>query len=436
MIKRRQTELKRKPPKWEKERRRRNVIQTIIVIVIVVAITLVGYGYYATRVKPWHQPIVRVNDRVFDMDYFVKMLRLYGAGQDITQDMQLAEALVSYIESNELFRQGAERFDIYANATEIEEKYKSYFGFDPEQISEADFNARVDEWLQEYKLSRAEFTEIFIEQVILQQKMQEYLGNEEYPQDGVFDHVRIQAVLLGTQDEALDVKSQWEAGTSFDDLVNASSPSRYYPDESLEWLPSGIESAVFDEFAFAEGSEGMGLSDPIRDTEYYTTGGYWLLSVTEDSGEGEERELHVLGILLDSSSTANELKDEIAAGGEFADLAQEHSLHSSSKEAGGDMGWLTLDEVKSRFGEDNFDYVVGLGLNDVSDPILGENSKQSGYWLIEVLEREDRALSDEHRASLEQQVYEDWLDQETTSGENLLEDYLDGDKILWALDHL
>ena len=91
---------------------------------------------YDNRIKPWHQPIVKVNDRVFDMNYFVKMLRLYGAGQQNTsQDLQLAQYLVEIIQGNELVRQKAEEFDIDVNDitdAEIEEEIQNQFGFDPD----------------------------------------------------------------------------------------------------------------------------------------------------------------------------------------------------------------------------------------------------------------------------------------------------------------
>ena len=51
----------------------------VIVVAIVSVLAIVGYGYYDTHVKPWHQAIVRVNDETFDMRYFVKMFRLWGA---------------------------------------------------------------------------------------------------------------------------------------------------------------------------------------------------------------------------------------------------------------------------------------------------------------------------------------------------------------------
>jgi parvulin-like peptidyl-prolyl isomerase len=444
LIKRRQEEPKRKVPKWERERQRRRIVQILIVIVIISASVIVGYGYYDARVKPWHQSIVRVNDTVFDMRYFVNMLRLYGAtGQDPNQDAQLVDVVVGSLQNYEIVRQGAEGFGIYANTTGMEAEMKRQFGFDAEEETPAEFDARVEEFAEGRGLSTEDIYEMWIKPAVLQRELQEYLGERDYPEGDAFEHVQIKAMLLGTEDEALEVKDRWHA-EGFDQLVNSSSPSRHYPEESEEvWLPRGIESEAFDESAFGQGSENLGvLSEPVRDTEYWTKGGYWLVMVVDEretegeDGEEGETELQIKGILLDSSIEANELKNSLAEGGDFAELAKDHSLHSASGDQEGDLGWLTSDDIESRFGEENVDAVLGLEHDVVSEPILVETSKQSGYWLIEVLDEKEDTLSDEHRSQLVSRAYSDWLSAEKESEENELEDYLDTDKVRWALEHV
>ena len=426
--------------RWDRERRRRYIVEIIIIVAIISVVAILSYGYYAYRIKPWRQAMVRVNDRVFDMRYFVKALRLYGAGQqDITQQIELAQQIPEALINNELIRQGAERFGIYLNATEVENKLKEYAGFDPEQQTEEEFYDLLKENLAAAGLSVADLKEMFIESMVLQTNLLEAIGNDEqlgYPQDRQYEHVQVQAVLLGTEEEAAEARIEWETGggdAAFEGLVNAS--SRHYPEDDVEWLPRGIESSVFDDFAFAEGSEV--ISEPIQDTTYYTKGGYWLVMVLEKRGEGDAEELHIQGILLDSNATANDLRDRIAAGEDFAEIAQEYSLHSGSKDNGGDMDWLNLEDAKSRFGEDNLDGILGLDLNVLSEPIYYATiSKKSGYWLIKVLSREDMDLSQQHRDILVSQAFNDWLEAERESEENRIENYLDDDKVFWALQHI
>ncbi len=62
--------------KAETDKRRRALILLLIVLAVVSSLSVVGYGYYETSVKPWRQPIVKVNSTVIRMRTFVKMLRL------------------------------------------------------------------------------------------------------------------------------------------------------------------------------------------------------------------------------------------------------------------------------------------------------------------------------------------------------------------------
>jgi parvulin-like peptidyl-prolyl isomerase len=518
----RRVEPKRRPSRWEREKKRRLILEIIILVVIVGVVAagiVVAYGQY---IKPWHQPIVRVNDRVFDMDYFVKMLRLWGVGSDFIQSAQSAVEIIQY---HELMRQAAEEFGIpEVSDDEIKEKVESYLGFDPNSETEEEFNQRVDEALKGVGLSRTDFEQMLIEPMLLEIKLREYMGYQKYPQDETPQHVQVQALLLGTKEEAWEARERWdgywlirvleERGEGDDEemhveailldseekaeevadefngdnfaqlakkyslhsssaknggdlgwlsaedvesrfgadalelelntlsepipiqLVAEYSPSRYYPTkDSIEWLPQGIESSVFDDFAFGEGSEDIGISEPICDTTYWTKGGYWLISVLEERGEGEEKELHLQGILLDSKEKADFLfRSFLLIQDNFAQLAEEYSLHSSSGKNGGDMGWLSVEDVESRFGAD----ILELPLNRLSEPVYEDISKQSGYWVIEVLAREDRELSKEHRDSLSSQAFSDWREEEENRAkeEGWIESYLDYEKIFWAWEHI
>jgi parvulin-like peptidyl-prolyl isomerase len=211
--------------------------------------------------------------------------------------------------------------------------------------------------------------------------------------------------------------------------------SQNYPDDPVEWLPQGIEnSSVFEDYVFGDNVEGI-VSDPINDTTYYTQGGYWLIMVL-DSREGEEgEELHLQGILLDSEQTANEVKADLEEE-DFATLAEEFSLHSSSKSSGGDMDWISIDEVESRFGEE----ALELEQDEVSEPIYEDISKKSGYWVIEVLEVGDRELIEENREQLIDDAFTDLLEEERNSEENDIVNHLDdedgSEKLIWALEHI
>ena len=64
--------------KAETEKRRRVLIVLLIVLAVVSSVSVVGYGYYDTSIRPWHERIVKVNGTVIEMRQFVKTLRLCG----------------------------------------------------------------------------------------------------------------------------------------------------------------------------------------------------------------------------------------------------------------------------------------------------------------------------------------------------------------------
>lgn len=84
-------------------------------------------------------------------------------------------------------------------------------------------------------------------------------------------------------------------------------------------------------------------------------------------------------ILVSSEAKALELKQEIADGAAFADLAKAHSSCPSGK-AGGSLGQFRQGDMVPEFDAVIFS---DLPLGEVSDPV----KTQFGYHLIEVQQR-------------------------------------------------
>lgn len=163
---------RRQLSRWEKERRRRRVIEIVILVTIVAVLGLIGYGYYNTRIKPWHQLIVKVNDKVFDMSYYVKMLRLWGG--DLSGEK--LEEVVVMIERHELLRQAAKESDINISDDEVEQELRDLLSFDPDKESEEEFAQRYQDLLNTLRLSDKDFRQMFIEPMLLEEKLREQMG--------------------------------------------------------------------------------------------------------------------------------------------------------------------------------------------------------------------------------------------------------------------
>ena len=438
MSRKRSPAPKRKPDRFQRERRRRFIIEVVIAITIIAVAALVTFGLYDSKIKPWHETVVRVNDTAFDMNYFVKLFRLYGgSGQDLEQDIQIAEMAAEVIINNEIKKQGAEARGIFVTSQEVEDKFWEFMGSDPDR-DDAEFFENYRAILKKYHVSDEDFRTMVIEPMVIEERLREYMADAVYPEDGKYEHVSIQAALFGMEEDAASARTDWET-YGFDYMINATSPSQQHPPKGSteEWLPRGIEGAEFDAFAFGEGMENPNvISQPVHETEDYTTGGYWLYEVLEkrtaEAEEGEEEELHIQAILVDSKSTAQEVAEKYN-GENFAELAAEYSLDSSTKDKGGDMGWVTLESAISKFGAG----VETIELNVLSEPYYSTSvSKKSGYWIMNVVAIEERELTESHRTTLTSTLFNSWIEASGDSDENDIENLLDYNKIFWAIGHL
>jgi parvulin-like peptidyl-prolyl isomerase len=414
----------------------------VILTAIVSIVGVTSYGYYDTRFKPWHQPIVRVNDRVFDMRYYVKMLRLQGGGQysqNLQQMKSAAEATVRIIQDKELMRQLSQKPDINIVITpeEVEQEIRNaILGSNlANEVDEADFKQRYYQQLGKIHLSDSDYKEMVIEPELLREKLREHIAK------GVTQialQVHTQAILLGTEEEARGIKAKLDSGEDFTQL--AKDFSQHYGSQEkggdMGWLPHGVARALygpaFEATAFE--LEPGEVAGPIYETASWiqTKGGYWLIEVLD---KNEEEKVHLRAILLESCGKAETIRAELGGNPDdekFTQLAKDNSLDSASKQKGGDMGWMGEDEMKSRFGE----AALKLEIGELSEPIYNaEVSKRGGYWLIKVQDRpKEMDISSDYREVLIAQAFNQWFAQERES--NRLESYLNEEKIYWALTHI
>ncbi len=85
-------------------------------------------------------------------------------------------------------------------------------------------------------------------------------------------------------------------------------------------------------------------------------------------------------ILVDSEEKCNDLKQQIADGADFADVAREHSTCPSSAQ-GGDLGTFGPGMMVAEFDQVVFSGDVGT--------VYGPVKTQFGYHLLEITSRED-----------------------------------------------
>ena len=119
--------------------------------------------------------------------------------------------------------------------------------------------------------------------------------------------------------------------------------------------------------------------------------GFQLIKLVSIGGNTEAHQVvktHVRHILLkpDMSMTTeetnkqmNNLYQQLKSGKDFALMAKQYSLDAASAVKGGDLGWVTPEELVPAFAK----AMEGLPLHTISKPV----HTQFGWHIIEVLER-------------------------------------------------
>ena len=85
-------------------------------------------------------------------------------------------------------------------------------------------------------------------------------------------------------------------------------------------------------------------------------------------------------ILVPTEEQCNEIKQQIAEGADFGDLASQHSQCPSGRQ-GGELGTFVPGQMVREFNDVCFNEEVGV--------VHGPVKTQFGYHLVEVTERED-----------------------------------------------
>ena len=410
---------KRQLSQWQRQKRRQRIILGFGIFIIVAVLGIVGAGvytkWYIAEYKPLRQTVITVNDTEFNMDYYIKMLKVYGEGQPSYYMYYLADEVVRYIEQNELIRQGAMELGISVSDAEVNEKLKSL-----------DLPLK-----QSYK-------DIFRAELLVSKLLDEYF-EQEVPVSAEQRHVM--AMLMESESQAIEVRARLEDGESFADIAGELSVEGVSKNKEgdLGWHPKDILTVLLgtsipEEYTF-ESEVGV-LSQPLYDETITKEVGYWLIKVLER--EEESGEAHVQAILLGSQEEAQDVRASLEASEDFdkdfADLAKELSQHDASKEDGGDLDWLAPGIMSSAFDEFAFNAEIELGT--LSEPIRDDTViTKGGYWLLEVVdEDEDRQIEDDDRDLLKGKLLNEWVSGLWDDPENKVESYLDDEKKWWAVE--
>jgi len=394
---------------WEQQKKRQRLILMTGISVIVAALAIVIVGWYLGQFKPLRETVIKVNDTEFTMDYYVEMLKIEGSYHQVPDVSYVADSVLQNIPRNELTRQGALELGISVTDEEVKNVLKE--------------NDLPD---------KEAYRDLVRHQLLIERLMDVHFD----PQVPLFAEQRqVMAMMLENEPQALDVRSKLVSGDDFSELAEEMSLELLSRSKGgdfgwvprtilLEMLPASIVDVIFDH-------EVGELSRPIYDEEAEKFVGYWLVEVLER--DEDEEEAHIQIMLLGSEEEALKVRSQLEAGAEWGSLAVERSQVKGVKENKGE--WLVSPgEMNPLVDVYAFDPDTEIGA--ISEPIRDENiTTKGGYWLIKIPDEDtNRRIDTAYRDYLKSKALDEWVASVVDEEDNEIVNYLDAEKISWAIE--
>jgi parvulin-like peptidyl-prolyl isomerase len=360
----------------------RIIIFTAILVVILATIGLGGWRFYDSRIKPYNQTAIKVNNTTFNLRYFVNMLgNNYGS---VTTDavsafsaygdstiQQFAGYTEQLIINNEIIKQGSKALGFQIDRKIVEGKLRD----SGTTVSKEQIDSRITQDLIKAQIP------------------------DNQPQ------AKLQIMLFGSESAAQAANARVKAGESFAavaDEVSFFSSSGSSKSE-LEWMTAR-------EIDLTTGSASLGnialgtnignLSNPIYDDRVSKQYGYWVVKVTdkENPTSTEPAKIHLYGILVGTEQAAQDIISKLTGGADWNDLARQSSQDPEANINGADLGWVTTNQDPGEF-----DNLFNISLNTLYGPV-GDPQAQTkgGYWVFNVVEKNDqRTLTSDQQTLLQ-----------------------------------
>lgn len=412
--KQKRIEAKRLPTKqqlskWERQKKVQRIILISGCILFVLVIALAGYGYYELKLKPFGQKVLRVNDRVIDMNYYLEWLNIFLRGVDAARASLMADMVIGTIARDQIILQRASTMGITVSDAELETE------------------------LRKQQLPASQLYKDVYGAKILSDRLLSAYFDSRVPTSA--RQANVQAMFLESMQIADEVLRKLSENESFIQLAKRYSAESFTKERSgeLGWIVDGLANlsdgefvnSLLDDVAFS--STPGTVSKPTYDSSVLKKSGYWLLEVMERSGTSNR----VRGILLGNEAEAVEVKSKLAGGANFAELAKEKSQHPESRDFGGDLGWVQKGYGNEVVVKAAFELPVGTLSNPLHDATA---QTKGGYWLVKTLERDDnKQLDEETRNQLKSKALQDWVEEQGNT--STIERYIDEQQKAWAVEY-
>ena len=112
---------------------------------------------------------------------------------------------------------------------------------------------------------------------------------------------------------------------------------------------------------------------------------YFILQVPATADQ-----VNMMAMFLESESQVSAITAELAVSENFTGLAEEYSLDFYTKSEMGDLGWHSREFLEFELGTTiPVEYAFGAEIGTLSQPLYDEKTKPIGYWIVNVLERQE-----------------------------------------------
>jgi PPIC-type PPIASE domain len=375
---------KRQVSRWEKQKKQARIIQICVAVIVIAAAGLIGAGIYLEQVVPGQKIVIKVNEATFSLDYYTKMLDIITQNATKGQISAYTDTAAQAIEESEIVRQKAA--DAGVSATDDEIKKAIETGKLPDNVVGSDLaRTRV-------------LTTNYAEKVCVPK------------QPKSVQNAQVEAMFLDSKAMVNDRKQKLALGENFTKMAAQFSMEPITKGASgyLGWIPKGYEMYAIPELADSVLKDVIftltpnTLSDPIYDPSIERSYGFWVLQLLEkDDAKG----YHGRGILVPTQEQADDLRAQLLNGANWDDLAKKYS-QAPGKDSGADLGWLQPGTDKSMLVR----LLAGQEPNKISDALRDDTVKtKGGYWLIQVIDLQDRPLPVKVYQALSEQCLEEWV---------------------------
>ena len=386
--------------RWEKQKKQSRIIMICAIALIIIVAGLIGGGYYIDQVMPNQKIVVKVNDKSFDYDYYIKTLDLITKGIQSDGVAYYADLAVNAIQQGEMVREKAADAGVTATDEEVNNEVEKE-GFPKGSLAATD--------LAKTRLLTRKYTE----QVCVAK------------QPASVQQVEVDAMFLENKSLVDESKRRLLLGENFTKVADqlSSEPVTKGRKGYLGWIPKGYESyalgiltdSMLKDVIFS--MEPKTYSDAIYDPGVSKQFGYWILEALEkDPTKGTLGR----GILLSSKDQAEEVRVQLLNGGNWDDLAKQYS-QAPNASSGADLGWVQVTNENAMLAR----ILAAQDIKKISDVIRDDTVQtKGGYWLIYVVDAQDQPLVASIKQKLTEECLGAWIEglMKDVKTENLLDD--------------